>query len=244
MASITLVDVVSTIAMHRESIGKFMQESVRLHGDTIRDEIALFDLARESDPESWAKLCMLKSILSSGAVLVPNIEYAKHLHGKMLAGWVPSTYEDVDDEREKVNHTDIRYGSKSGGMPMRGVLMSWEFVADIQADSMTYDSLAQAKKDGRIVGQAYKTRCWSLALYDANQRVYTIDSWMTQIISRLAGLSCKGINDNAYLPLMALMLSIHDEYIGADTPPLVSQWAMWNETRHPGQHASHALLAE
>lgn len=236
MANITKNDV-ETIARYRTEIADAMRYAVAMHADSIMREIAAFDAQRETNPVRWAQLTSIKSILSPGAKLPANIALARMLTDTMRNGDILRTYDDAETYRSA-----CKYGGRSVGKNIVNALIAWNVLRDVTPDAMTWDTLATWNNGAALTGHALKTRSWTLALYDARNRVYTLDVHMVRGLCKIAGIERDNITDAAYTMLAELMLDIHDETC-PEYPPLVSQWAMWNEFRHAGKHAEHIALA-
>lgn len=237
MANITKNDV-NTIARYRDEIAGAMRNAVNLHRDAIMREIAAFDAQRNENATRWAQLTIIKSMLSPGAKLDANIALAKMLTDTMRNGDILRTYDDAETYRAA-----CKYGGRSVGKNIVNSLIAWNIVRNVTPDAMTWNTLATWNNGAALTGHAIKTRSWTLALYDARNRVYTLDVHMVRGLCKLAGIERDNITDAAYTMLAAFMLELHDE-ICPELPPLVSQWALWNEFRHAGKHASHIALAQ
>jgi hypothetical protein len=237
MATISNKQAVGIIGA-RAAIAEFARNAVEIHADSVRSEVSGFDTLRDADANSWAKLTIIKAILSPGANLDKNITLAKVLHAKMLAGWVPLCYDDVEPIR-----ADCKYGARSGAN-ITHLVAAWQTIRTIDADSMNYEALTALNEANLLPGMGSKVRSWAIALYDADSEVCTLDVHMLRGMLRLAGMphdaDSYGAKGAAYEILAAMMVSIAEEL---GVPPLVMQWAMWNEFRHAGTHASHAALS-
>jgi hypothetical protein len=155
----------------------------------------------------------------------------------MQDGFVPQTYEDVAQFTE-----GLSYGAQCAGQNIRKMLESWTYIQnELQPSEMNFARLTvlQSEKKTRF-GQ--KTKSWALALWDANNKVCTIDRWMARLFFTIIGCdggSEPGVSSAAYPIIASTFVSVAEEL---GVKPLVAQWAAWNEIRHPGQHASHIGL--
>lgn len=226
--SITLADI-ARFEHARDAIAAELRAAVALHGERIVAEIETIRAKRAQDPALWARFVVAKAILSPGVKLDPNIRLAVFLRDAIERGETVETYDHAIPYIKAAHY----YGRSSGANVNRALNAyhslknhSWERA--MEWSELTYPGLS------------LKTRSWALALNDASNRVYTLDTHMLRGFARLAGIDGTSftITDSAYPKLAALLLDIHDQ-VCPDYAPLVSQWALWNEYRHPGIHASH-----
>ena len=251
MATISMKQSIGIVAA-RSAIRDFAENALAIHADSIQSELSDFDTARDADANSWAKLTIIKAILSPGANLDKNISLAKVLHARMLAGWKPSTemFIDANNKARCVGYDDIdpirasvKYGARNGDN-ITHLCLAWQTISGITAESMTWEGLTALYDANLLPGMGSKVRSWALALYDANNPVCTLDVHMLRGMLRLAGLEhgadSYGAKGAAYDVLATMMVSIAEEL---GVAPLLMQWAMWNEFRHAGEHASHAGLS-
>lgn len=207
-----------------------MLRSVLLHGDAIRAEIAVFDARRNEDSVRWGRLCAIKSLLSPGTRLDVNIAMARLMYDALSLDSTLTTYEDME-----VYRSACRYGGRCVGRNIKNVLIAWPMLRTM------LDISTLAARD--MAGYGLKCRSWSMAMYDARSRVFTLDCHMIRRISAMAGVgdNVTLITDTVY-PIVAEVLLELCEELRIDAP-LVAQWAIWNEARHPGVHASIVALA-
>ena len=207
--------------------------AMSLHGDAIMREIALFDNARRATPTRWAKLCMVKAIMSPGAKLSANIAASHVLYSHV----VTCSLNSFDQVRDLLTGTS--YGCITYGHNVNTLLDKQSAIAAITPYDMTWDGISHVFK-------GFKTRSWALALYNAYNDVFTLDRHMLRGLLALASIfptqEDVSICKSRYLTLARFMLDLSEEMYPM-YPPLCIQWALWNEFRHPGMHASHADLA-
>lgn len=229
---------VGWITRERETIVRFIDNALALHADKIMTEIVAFDTCRAHNATLWAQLANIKSITSPGVKLDTNIAFARDMIAAWNTGRDMRAYDDAEDIRARV-----RYGGRSVGANINNACAMWNgSVATMSHADMTWETLATWNDGKAYSGHALKTRSWSLAVYDARSRVFTLDVHMLRGLASMARMMCANISDAAYLKLAAFMLDICDTEF-PQYPPLVVQWAMWNEFRHAGKHASHIALA-
>lgn len=225
----------------RDRVARFMIAATMRHENAIREELAAFDTARDTNPDAWARLCVIKSILSPGARLLPNIAAAKAVYVHMVRGGKMESFEDFAAVVE-----GLSYGTQCYATSVKALIKSWQTIKTLRADSMTSEMLTALVKSGTLAGQQDKARAWSLALFDSTSQVYTLDRHMLRKLCEIAGVSLPSgdiaIGAKAYRMIASMMLELHGQYFPT-YGPLVSQWAIWNETRHPGEHAEHIALA-
>lgn len=236
MANITIKDM-AVIESYRDVIAAAMRRAVSLHRDSVMLEVEAFDTARTADAERWAQLTIIKSILSPGAKLDANIALARMLTDALRDGNALHTYDDAETYRAA-----CKYGGRSVGTNIVNALTAWSHVRTNATAAMSWEALATLNNGRALRGHALKTRSWTLALYNAENRVYTLDVHMIRGLARLCNIDRDNVTDAAYNQLASFMLSIHDD-VCSELPPLVSQWSLWNEFRHAGMHASHIALA-
>ena len=223
----------SNIIDARPAIMHAISHAMSLHGDAIMREIALFDNARRSNPARWAKLCMVKALMSPGAKLPANIAASHVLYSHVVTCSLNS-FEQVKDLL-----TGTSYGCIAYGHNVKALLDKQSAIAATTPYDMTWNGIAQVFK-------GFKTRSWALALYNAYNEVFTLDRHMLRGLLALANIVPTeeevSICKSRYLTLAGFMLDLCEEMYPM-YPPLCIQWALWNEFRHPGKHASHADLA-
>lgn len=239
MSDLTLVDVRSFDDDTFSRLTTFAQNALALHADTIMQELSAFNDRRDANAVDWMHLVIVKSILSPGAKLPANIALAKLLVAALQRGETLTSYDDAETYRAA-----CKYGGRSVGKNIIGALLSWPHIAHMSVDDMNVDTLYRMR-GARQVALSHKTIRWALALFDATNRVFTLDVHMCRGIARIAGVdkNVDGVTDNAYAVLESYMLRVADA-CGYGHMPLVVQWAMWNEIRHAGKHAPHIALAQ
>lgn len=230
--TITASDVTAIVAA-RTAIVDYVKHAMDLHADAIMREIHLFDSCRKQNPARWAKLCMIKSTMSPGVKLEYNIQVSHMLYTPV----VTQSLRTFDDVKAILSQTS--YGCACYGKNVKALLAKQSAIASLDPADMTWEGIAHLFK-------GLKTRSWALALYNANNRVFTLDRHELRGLLRLAGIDVPqeevSICDGRYKTLASFMLEICDEFY-PNFPPLCIQWAVWNEVRHSGKHASHAELA-
>lgn len=230
---------VDAILSHRKEIAEFTIYAVSLHHEAIMREIRLFDTCRRRDPSRWAKLCCVKSILSPGADLDRNIEAAHLLYTPIVTCKFgnPNNYDDFGVVKNLLRQ--VKYGGQCYSVNVKNIMRYQSTIAATTPADMTWNGLAR-------IFSGFKTRSWALALYNANNAVFTLDRHELRGLLALAGIRVE--SDIAapcasrYRILRDFMLDLANELF-PNLPPLCIQWALWNEFRHPGVHASHAELA-
>lgn len=239
MAKITLAHVRTFDPSVRSALIAATQHALMLHESAIVAEVSMLDAARERDNRAWLQRVIVKSALSSGAKLDTDIALAVAMTRAYADGVRFGGYDDVEVLRKSV-----RYGARSVGKNINAACLALETATRIDPLTVDLPAMLALKDAGKLTNMSHKTLRWSLALYDARSRVVTLDVHMCRGIARIAGLGddYDGITDSAYAALEVYMLGIFDE-CGYGHMPLVAQWALWNEFRHAGIHASHAAIA-
>jgi len=241
MATITLKNVLR-IVENRAIVAELFRDAVAIHADAINAETSTFDTVRANDSEYWARLTMIKAILSPGCNLDKNISAAHVIHAAMMAGLQAPTFDDI-----KELLATVAYGTAAYGNNVRALIGSWQTIRNANESIMTWDGLQALSEAKVLFGQGDKARSWNLALYDASSAVITLDRHMLRGIATACGITVAAgdlsIGKPAYAMLVTLILDILAVELNGAYSPLCAQWSLWNEIRHPGVHASHIALA-
>lgn len=217
-----------------------MREAWDRHGDAIMDEIVKIEEHRSADPESHARAALITAILSPGTELDKNIRQARR-----ALDCIEFNFNDVDAIYKCITDNLQDAGGAYGTRPARSLLLSLDFLRNIELDLMTKPALMALKRRGIISGIAHKTGSFAAALYDPYAPVFTLDvhmlRWVCKVVGRedwIAG--SMEINDAPYAMLEEALVSIARETL-PDAPTFGVQWAIWNEQSQE-QHRSHLAI--
>lgn len=209
-----------------------IEHALSLHAENVKREVDTIAAFKAQSSDYYATFCAVKAILSAGMKLDANISAAHAIASAMMLDDTAMSWDDVDCI---IRRAAPSCGSVSYGASVRAIAEQWNMLASLTAHDMTWNTLRNVK------GLAHKTTSWALALWNANNNVFTLDRWMLRGISGVNDITT--INDTEYDLLANIMLDIVNEYFPTYAP-LVVQWSLWNEYRHAGQHASHIAIAQ
>ena len=232
--TITLAEVDRILSHVNDSTDSLIAE-IMSTSQNVMHEITIFNDARMGDNVLHAQQCLIFAICSPQCKFDKNVRAANRM--------VVSLAKDFDSI-DSVYQTLTANGTDSwvtAGMSARAIFASLNFLRNVTDDDMSKSVLRAMRKVGQVKGLGEKTMAMALALYDANNPVFTLDVHMLRGLQSLSHGIIAGsmtINDNAYRALEDGMVAWHNVNM-ANYPIFLSQWALWNSFGFDGKHVSH-----
>lgn len=231
MSNITGADVTAIVAQY-DTIRAYAQRAVELHRDAIMREYAMFDAYRARNSQHFAVLCAVSAVLSNQAELRGNLRYAYELVNSL-------------DVKTSVDFTALRKRSKYNGMnaSVKYALAAYDIVSGQDITQWLPVDFLQ------LTGIGPKIARWAIAPFNPAARCITLDRHMIAYMCDVSGIGKRTafkVNKRKagkfcaeYDALEQMFLDIADEL---GELPFTVQWAVWNEWRHAGEHATHVEL--
>jgi endonuclease III len=218
----------STVALikdHAPKIVAAMRESVTRHHDKIRAEL---DVIASLSNVDRARFAIVFSIVSPQCLFEKNVAVTPPLLAAIMNHGAESDYRDIL----------VANGIGLQNDKARALFAAAPFIREMTPESVTRDLLMKMR------GISMKASAMTIALFDENAPIYTLDTHMLRGIMQVCGLHEKGtytITTAAYRELESWLVDIAQKEC-AETSVFLTQWAMWNDFGFDGEHKVHTPI--
>jgi thermostable 8-oxoguanine DNA glycosylase len=217
--------VVAQIKEHAPEVITAMRHAVNRHYDNIRAEL---DVIASLSNVDRARFAMVFSIISPQCPFAKNVKVTPPLLAAIMN-------HATEDEFRTIL---VANGIGLQNAKARAIADAAHFIRDITSESVTRDLLMKVR------GISMKASAMTIALFDENAPIYTLDTHMLRGIMQVCGLHEKGtytITTAAYRELETWLVELAQNECN-DASVFLTQWALWNEFGFKGEHQIHTPI--
>lgn len=225
--TITDADVVAMTSLEtRNRLISIMRNAVDKHYTDIMSELDRFD---ELSPVDRVRHAVVFSIISPKCPIAKNTRVTPKIVKLIM---------------NHASRDEIRDELLKGGIGLQNskadrLYANSHFLRNCTSADMDRDILAA------LPGLSLKTASMTMALYDQDAEVYTLDTHMLRELREIAGLPYEQGTHAApkgrYVKVEKFYMDIAKEHC-ADAPIFLTQWALWNEFGFKGEHQVHLAI--
>ena len=210
----------------RQALIRKMRQAVDKHYAAIMSELDRFD---ELSPVDRVRHAVVFSIISPKCPIDKNTRVTPVMVDLIMHGAT----------EDQMRNLLLAFGIGMQNQKAGRLYANAEWLRNATSANMTREQLV------KLAGISLKTGSMSMALYDQNAEVFTLDTHMYRGLRELAGLAPEqgthAAADGRYKIIEQFYLDVAREHC-ADAPIFLAQWALWNEFGFDGAHQVHLAI--